>query len=123
MLLGDFYNFSIEEYNEENISAIIELNKKHDIFKGHFPEQPIVPGVAQILMIKEIICNCLELDLQLISSKSIKFLAMLNPNEISTINVEIKYTKEEKNTYKVNARLHNKEHKFLKLKGIYRVKK
>ena len=122
MLLGDFYNFSIEEYNEGNISAIIEINKEHDILKGHFPEQPIVPGVAQILMIKEIICNCFERDLQLISSKSIKFLAMLNPNQISTINAEITYIKEG-NTYKVNAKLHNKEHNFLKLKGIYSVKK
>ena len=119
MLLGDLYSYKIKEHCDGKIDAVIELNKKHLIFKGHFPEYPLVPGVSQVLMVKEILNRCLNLNLQLISSKSIKFLAMITPNEIETLQLSISYKKEADNSYKVNALLYGNETNFLKLKGNY----
>jgi len=118
VLLKNFYQFKIEKHEDEKINAFIEFNKEHDIFKGHFPEKPIVPGVTQILIVKEILKKCLNLDLQLVSSKSIKHMSMISPDDITKLNVEILYKKVE-NNYKVNAILYKGEKKFLKLIGIY----
>lgn len=118
MLLNNFYKYNITEHRNSKISAVIKINNKHKIFNGHFPEQPIVPGVSQVLMIKEIISDYLGINIQLESSKDIKFLAMINPNEIDNIQVSISY-KIEDEKYSINARLHNQEKNFLKLRGVY----
>ena len=56
MLFKGFYN------NEKTISSDhnklitrIKLNKDHDIYNGHFPNNPITPGVIIIQIIKEIL--------------------------------------------------------------------
>ena len=118
MVLKDFYKFEIEKHENEKINAFIEFNKEHDIFNGHFPEKPIVPGVAQILIVKEILNKCLDIDLQLLSSRSIKHLSMISPDDTIKINAEISYKKVD-NEYKVNALLYKKEQNFLKLRGVY----
>jgi len=122
MLLDNFYTYKIETHSNNEISADIEINKEHSIFDGHFPEQAIVPGVSQVLMIKEIFSETLGVDLQLVSSKSIKFLAMLNPNEINNIQALISYKTEDGN-YKVNAKLFKQEQNYLKLRGVYSERK
>ena len=122
MLLDNFYTYKIETHSNNEISADIEINKEHSIFDGHFPEQAIVPGVSQVLMIKEIFSEALGVDLQLVSSKSIKFLAMLNPNEMNNIQALISYKTEDGN-YKVNAKLFKQEQNYLKLRGVYSERK
>ncbi len=123
MLLDNFYKYDITNHSDNTIEAVITLNKNHQIFEGHFPEYPIVPGVTQVLMIKEILSSCLSTNLQLSSSKSIKFLAMINPNETTTLQLNISYQKDNDNIYKVNAHLFADDINFLKLKGQYSERK
>jgi len=54
MLKDDF--FYIQSVNDEQgvISAMLEINPSHKIFQGHFPGQPVVPGVCMMEMVKEI---------------------------------------------------------------------
>lgn len=118
MLLNNFYKYKIQEQFNGKIVVNIEINKNHEIFKGHFPEQPIVPGVVQMLIIKEILNEHLNKNLQLETSKSVKFLRMINPNETTNINAEILY-KIIDNKYKVTALLYKEETKILKLNGVY----
>ena len=55
MLAGDF--FYIRSLQAEGISvvALLEINPLHKIFKGHFPGQPVVPGVCMLQMGREIL--------------------------------------------------------------------
>ena len=118
MLLENFYKYEIKNHNNNEIVAEIKINNEHNIFKGHFPEQAIVPGVSQILIIKEILINVLGIDIQLVSSKTIKFLSVLNPNETNNLQALISY-KIENGNYKVNAKLYKQEQNYLKFNGIY----
>lgn len=123
MLLGDFYKYSVDKHEEGNINAIIEINIKHSIFNGHFPEFPLVPGVCQVLMVKEILSECLSVKLQLESARSIKFLSILNPNEINKIQATISYCKEEGNIIKIDAILYSERQNYLKIKGKFSERK
>ena len=50
--------FIIKQFGESGNTCrfIVSIMPEHEIFKGHFPQQPIVPGVFALQMIKE----CLE---------------------------------------------------------------
>ncbi len=101
MLLEDFYEVCSSKLIDTNtIEFKIEIHKNHDIFKGHFPNYPITPGVLMLQILK----NCLEKHLQytivLISSSIIKFLAIVNPNEQTTLIYRMTLS-EENNSIKV----------------------
>ena len=118
MIIDNFYSAEIIKFSEEAITASISLNDKHDIYKGHFPGQPIVPGVCQVLIVKELLSDCIGKDLQLISSKRIKFLSMLDPTQTSDLTAEIKFKRQESD-FQVSAVLSSGLTIFLKLKGTY----
>lgn len=81
----------IEGINKENpveFSVGIRINPDHSIFEGHFPGQPIVPGVAYIEMIREIMELVLQKKLLLKEASNIKFLSITNP----ILNAELNFT-------------------------------
>ncbi len=89
MLLNSFYTILQSENNAGQITARIKLNPQHEIFNGHFPGNPITPGVVQIQMIKEIAGEVLGKKLNLVSMHTCKFLKILNPVECLELNIKI----------------------------------
>ena len=74
MLLKDFYKIiSLNEINKGEINASIELNSNHKIFAGHFPKNPVVPGVISIQIIKELFSLHLNQKMFTKSARNIKF--------------------------------------------------
>ena len=55
MLLDNF--FTIDKITAQDEKTLIEvlINKDHAVFEGHFPGNPVVPGVFLIQMIREVI--------------------------------------------------------------------
>lgn len=55
MLLENFYKIIHRKEREDGKQAIeIELNPGHVLYQGHFPGQPVVPGVCTLQMIKKV---------------------------------------------------------------------
>ncbi len=91
MLLNDLYIIqSLSEF-ENQIHAVVELRPDHAIFKGHFPGQPVLPGVCMMQMITEITSEFLKLPFQIAGAPMIKFLHMIDPRRNPQIQLEIKY--------------------------------
>lgn len=57
----------------------LELMANHILYKGHFPEHPIVPGVCIMQLIKECVESILEKELQYQYVSSCKFLQAIDP--------------------------------------------
>ena len=122
MLLKDFYTIKeIDPSDKENINIIIELNKDHEIYKGHFPGNPVVPGVCLTQLIKEVVENIEARDVRLVYAVNIKFMAVVNPeiNNILEIDLKIKHD-DEQNIIKVNNVTHFKDKVFYKFKGNFK---
>lgn len=118
-LLNDFYSIeSIEKPSPNILLANIQLNESHPIFKGHFEQMPVVPGVCQTQIIKEILQQEIDKDLTLTKGDNIKFTGMIIPTQNSKINVEINY-KENENQYVVDAKLFFENTIFTKFKGTF----
>ena len=97
MLFKGFYN------NEKTISSDhnklitrIKLNKDHDIYNGHFPNNPITPGVIIIQIIKEILEEHLGYELFLREIINIKYILPINPIINNSLLFEIYLQKENK---------------------------
>lgn len=117
-LLNEFYTIKSTERAETMSVTTIQLNCKHEIFKGHFKEMPIVPGVCQTQIIKELLQLEVNDSLILTKGDNIKFTGMIIPSEHPIINIEISYKKEE-NNYNVDAKLFFENIIFTKFKATF----
>ncbi len=117
-LLNDFYTVENIQHEENKTSATIVLNQQHSIFKGHFEQMPVVPGVCQTQMIKELLQEETKKDLTLTNGNNIKFTGMIVPTQHPKVNIEITY-KQEDNQYQVDAKLFFENTIFTKFKGTF----
>jgi len=118
-LLNDFFKILNVEKVENKITAAIELNPAHEIFKGHFPGNPVVPGVCMVQMVKEILSHFYKKDFTMQEASQLKFLAILNPIEVQTLTVEINVVKEENNAIVISGTFQKAELIFLKYKASF----
>lgn len=55
------------------------MNPNHQVFEGHFPNNPITPGVCMMQIIKEVTEGFVLKDLFLSKVSNVKFMATINP--------------------------------------------
>lgn len=78
------------------VNYTIELIPSCFIYKAHFPEEPITPGVCIVQIGKELIENLLSEQtlrtqrLAIEKIKNVKFLSVIAPNETKTLTYQIK---------------------------------
>ncbi len=122
-LLENFYTETTSTYSLENsdsFNSIIELNPEHAIYKGHFPQAPIAPGVCLIQIIKEILMTKFQKSLLLTEGNNIKFLSMINPKETKRFQIDY-IVKQTDTILDVNANYTNNNKIFIKFKGKFKI--
>lgn len=100
MQLKDFYTVNNVAVAENKATANITINKDHDIFKGHFPDNPVTPGVCMMQIIKELTEDVVGKKLMMQSSSNIKFMAIINPDKTPDLVLSLDISETEKG-YKV----------------------
>ena len=95
MFLNNLFIITNLNSTSETISAEIKLNADHSIFAGHFPGSPVTPGVVQLQIVKELLEQQLNKDLQMKTMRTCKFLKVINPLETPDIQIQIKFKQEE----------------------------
>lgn len=122
-LLENFYTEITSTYTSENshsFNSTIELNPEHEIYKGHFPQIPVAPGVCLIQAIKEILMTKLQKKLILTEGTNIKFLILINPKETKQFQVDFTVNRHD-NMLEVSANYINNAKIFLKFKGRFKI--
>lgn len=125
MLEGSF--FTIQAFGEEpsgagqrHIRAEVLLDPGHPIYGGHFPGQPVVPGVCQIRMVQEITQRATGLVLRLQGSDTIKFLRLIDPRVDPRLDINLMIGQpDEGGRIPVVATLGSATTMFLKFKGKF----
>lgn len=95
MLLEGLYTIRSFEQQDSEITAMIELHPDHDIFKGHFPGNPVMPGVCMLQIIKELTERATQKQLFLSVSSNIKFMALINPEVHPLLKLSMTMVEEE----------------------------
>jgi len=122
-LLEDFYTetTSTDLSTENTFTATVELNPLHKIYKGHFPEIPVAPGVSLIQLIQEVLAKKINQQLTLKEGSNIKFLAMINPLKENRVTVSYTILTKDKEV-DVTANISGKEVIYVKFKGKFNIK-
>jgi 3-hydroxyacyl-[acyl-carrier-protein] dehydratase len=91
LLLNNLYTIESQTKSEQWVTSSLKLDANHAIFKGHFPGQPVLPGVCMLEMISEIMGGLLKKNFHISAAPLVKFLRMIDPRKNPDINVEINY--------------------------------
>ena len=118
MLISDLYTVKNTELIDNTLNSVITINPNHNIFEGHFPENPVLPGVVQLQIIKELLEEEFKKTLMLTRGSNIKYTSIIVPKKDEELQVSIGL-KFIDNTIKVNTIIKNTDTVFLKFKGTY----
>lgn len=99
----------------------IRLNSEHVIYKAHFPEQPITPGVCIIQIAQELLEDVMNKPLSITMVKNVKFLQIISPNDTSSVCYTLHNIVEEENTVKVQVKVTQGETVYAKLSFVCQI--
>lgn len=120
MILKDtFYTINALKFEDNVLEVSISIDAKHRIYEGHFPNNPVTPGVVQLEMVKEILGTQFNRTIQLKSLATSKFLAVLNPVNTPEASFKMTVVEQDDQTLKVSGQLSTAEGTCLKFSGIY----
>lgn len=116
----EIYRITSFKSENENLEATIIFDEKHPVFAGHFPGNPIVPGVIQIQIIKDLFEKGMGQKLLLVQAKNIKFINIISPLKNPGAEIKISFQKNDDQTYTVHASVYSETTTFMKFSGIYK---
>lgn len=113
--------YTIVERNDNSFR--IALNAEDTIYKAHFPEQPITPGVCIIQIASELLNVYLNRGIALREVVNAKFLSVINPVETEEVVYAIGKMahNETDNTLKVAITVSSEKTVCAKLSLLYKV--
>ena len=95
MLIKELYSIQSFAEADGRVEAFVKLNREHAVFKGHFPENPIMPGVCSIQLVKELTEKALNKKLFLSVVSNVKFMSIINPEKNNNIQLVLNITEDE----------------------------
>lgn len=124
ILLNDFYAIE-SSHTEDNVhSYSIHINPLHTIFDGHFPDNPVTPGVVQMEIIKELLSLNMDRSMALDTMGTCKFLSILNPKDTPDVLVKLVTQNDEEGKTKVTASIESigteNSTSFFKMNAVYK---
>jgi len=119
MLLNKFFTYTVTEQSESLVLAEVSLRADHEIYKGHFPNLPVTPGVCQVQIVQEILNDVTKKNYCLKSARDIKFLNFIDPQKTREFTLELKLKETKENDLSVNALLSKEGLKYLKMRSVF----
>ncbi len=80
-LVNSFFSIVKKDMMDQTLRYVVELNPEHVIYKAHFPEQKVTPGVCAIQIVKELLEDHLDVKLAIVHVKNVKFLSIISPDK------------------------------------------
>lgn len=102
------------------MEAEITVDRDSRVYAGHFPSNPLTPGVYQVQMLIDVLQEHLGMPLLLSAARSIKFTSPHNPDDHTVLHLLAKISPGSDGIYAINARLFKGETDYLKFRGDFR---
>lgn len=80
---------NIISINGNTVQANVSINPSSAVFKGHFPERPILPGVFHLKIVMDILIKYYNKNFVFHACTNIKFLNLIDPKIVNNLIYEI----------------------------------
>lgn len=120
MLTGEL--FEIQKTinpTEDEYCISFRCNSAHPVFKGHFPGNPVLPGVTMVQFVRESMERIFNKTFQLVQSKNIKFVNVVNPEKENILQLTFHVTNAEEGMVDISATIKSDTTSFFQYKGRY----
>ena len=121
MGIESLYTLSDLCVHEDDFNVTVSIDPNHSIFDGHFPGQPIVPGVILIRMIGELAKGIAGQEVQLETGSNMKFLNVIDPQKTSRLSIEGSVKYQDNDRLSVTAVVSAEDIHFFKFKGVFTI--
>ena len=109
----DLITFDKLEQNDSGYTLPFSINNESEVFEGHFPNQPILPGVVMIELVQRAVEQVLSFKLEVKSAGTFKFLKMIDPIVLSSANLIFSIIVKE-DSWRVKAQIKNNDDIYFK---------
>jgi 3-hydroxyacyl-[acyl-carrier-protein] dehydratase len=125
MLRGLFYQSVENKLFDQAVTDLsleqrIKFIESSSIFSGHFPGNPVVPGVCQVQMVREMMEEALQKRLILEEADTVKFTHMINPFEYPEITISLNSKAVSEEIFQVSAVFRDHDTIFTKFRGKFK---
>lgn len=123
MLLSSFYEIKKQEVHEQVLHTVLVFKEDHVVYDGHFPQNPITPGVCLLQTAKQLLEETYLLSLRIDTILNIKFLKLVIPDDTKEVHFVIQFLpNEEEGKKTVSVIIRNQEQEvYTKAKIVYTI--
>ena len=124
MLLENFYSVKEKQIGENTLGIKLSFDENHKIYEGHFPSNPITPGVCLMQVAKQLIEFHFDTSLRIDTIINVKFLRLVVPDKkkILTYNFKFFQQNSKKDEEIVLITLCDEQYTYVRAKVIYTIK-
>lgn len=117
MLKDKYFCIKEKAQTEGSYTYKLQLMSDHEVYQGHFPGNPVSPGVCSIQTIRECCEDAIGQQLSIDTISQCRFLALLTPDKGNDLKLTLNLTADDE-AYKVEATLEGNDTTYVKLKGL-----
>ena len=118
MFLDTLFHIDSEKISDNQADFTVRLNPSHPIYSGHFPNDPITPGVCVVQIAIDLFSHLRLQEYILSQAKSIKFIQIIRPNEYEQVDYHLTWEPLEDNSFQVKVVVSNNDTVFSKMSVI-----
>ncbi|MDR1671678.1 MAG: beta-hydroxyacyl-ACP dehydratase [Alistipes sp.] len=93
----------------------VRLDRDHEIFAGHFPGTPVLPGVCGMMLVRECASRMTGRQMRYSAIRESKFLTAITPD--STLTVALRLVGVEDGAFSLDATIHAGQTTMMKIKS------
>ena len=101
--IGGLYTITDKDINDDGGVFHIHLNPECLIYRAHFPEQPITPGVCITQIAVELAEIIVGHSLQMTGIKNVKFLSIMTPDTQTVVTYTITIKSSDDDNIRIQA--------------------
>lgn len=101
--INDLFSVTGQNLEASSGNFTLQLNASHPVYLGHFPGNPITPGVCSLEMLKELIEVNFPWCGQLAEVKTIKFLNFISPLATPEITADLQIVETSSGIWRVRG--------------------
>ena len=123
LLEGDYYTLLGSDADGLSGSFDLAIRPESRIFEGHFPGNPVCPGVCGVELIRECAARVVGCNLRIARISKCRFLSVARPQDGCRLSFDVALTPADDGAYQLRAKMHDGSKDYMSFAGTVQTEK